>query len=220
MIDLKKNRMVTVVFLILLAVLLTPLFSTDTIPHNQALEACKEITSDRDRLFCFDELFETPLLSSPQTSSIPIQTNYPQKWLEIQTMEKQRASGSEGFWSTEKNLKLYDTLHLTQTVDGLGIIVLSCVNNISQVEIMLEKPLQGGAIPITIIGKNREEHQWLLDNTGYILREGYGLPAIATIRNLMGESQFSLAVNDRLYTLSLKGFDQQIKALQTLCHWR
>lgn len=220
MIDLKKNRMVTVVFLILLAVLLTPLFSTEAIPHNQALEACKEITSDRDRLFCFDELFETPLFSSQHSSSVPIQTNYPQKWLEIQTMEKQRASESEGFWSTEKNLKLYDTLHLTQTVDGLGIVVLSCVNNISRVEIMLEKPLQGGVVPIAITGKNREEHKWLLDNTGYILREGRGLPAIATIRNLMGESQFSLAINDRLYTLSLKGFDQQIKALQTLCHWR
>lgn len=185
------------------------------------IETCTTIVSDRDRLFCFDEAVNTPIFITPNTSlPAPSSINYPEEWRDVHYMEQKRTAGSEGFWRTENSLEHYDTLHFTQPVEDLGIVVLSCINNISRVEVMLNKPLYQGAVPIAIEGKNKEERRWLLDDTGYILREGRGLPSIAIIRNLMGEMQFTLTLNERHYTLSLKDFDEQVKQLQTLCHWR
>lgn len=184
------------------------------------IEECKTILSDRDRLFCFDELFNTPIFTSENTGYPLKAETYPIEWLKIQEMEQKRPENIEGFWSTEKQLEHYETLYLTQSVEDLGIVTLSCINNISRVEIMLDRPLQKGFVSVSVLGKNKEQHQWLLDDTGYILREGRGLPAIATMRNLMGESQFTLTVNDRHYTLSLKNFNDQVKELQKMCHWR
>ena len=187
----------------------------------EKMEICKEIISDRDRLFCFDEAVNTPIFTAPSTN-LPLSPseNYPQEWKQVHQMEQKREADSEGFWRSENSLEHYDTLHFTQSVEDLGIVVLSCINNISRVEVMLNKPSNQGAVPIVIDGRIKEERQWLLDDTGYILREGRGLPSIAIIRNLMGESQFTLTLNERHYTLSLKGFDEQVKQLQTLCHWR
>lgn len=201
-------------------IVLMPASAQDNPALLDKIETCKAILADRDRLFCFDETFNTPIFSSDNHISSPSVARKPQEWLEIQSMEQKRAADTIGFLGTTKSLEFYDSLYFTQSVEDLGVVVLSCINNISRVEIMLDKPLQKGVVPVSISGKNNAEYQWLLDDTGYILREGRGLPSIATTRNLMGESQFSLSINDRHYTLSLKDFDTQVKALQTLCHWR
>lgn len=210
--------------MLLLGLLLSTLLFMPALAQDHAMlekiEACKTILTDRDRLFCFDETFNTPIFSSDSHVSTPERPSQPQEWLEIQRMEQKRPMDATGFWETRKSLELYDSLYFTQSVENLGIVVLSCINNISRVEIMLETPLHKGVVPVSISGKTEIKHQWLLDDTGYILREGRGLPSIATTRNLMGQSQFSLSINDRHYILSLKNFGAQVKELQTLCHWR
>lgn len=201
-------------------ILLMPASAQDSPTLLEKIETCKAILIDRDRLFCFDETFNTPIFSSDNHILPPSVTRKPQEWFEIQSMEQERPADLVGFFGTKKSQEFYDSLYFTQSVEDLGVVVFSCINNISRVEIMLDKPLQKGVVPVSISGKNKVEYRWLLDDTGYILREGRGLPSIATTRNLIGESQFLLSINDRHYTLSLKDFDTQVKALQTLCHWR
>lgn len=196
---------------------------------QQAIETCRLIKIDRERLFCFDQLFDTPITLNKNAFLPELPNDFdrrPSAWKSAWNAEKTRETKQDllseptSFWSTQTHFDSYKALYLTQQIDDLGLLVFSCINNISRVEVMLDKPLQDGIVPVVIHGATPIHKNWLLDDSGYILRDGRGLSSIETMRGLIGQTQFELMINDRHYIIPLENFSSQVDGLKKMCHWR
>ncbi len=190
------------------------------------VDACRSIEYDRERLLCFDLLLDTPFyyteVEEIEAVRAPekIYKDHPQEWRLAERINQSRPQNYTGFWTHIEKYPHYDALYFTQPVEDLGILVFSCVNNISRIEVMLDEPLQSGIIPVSVTARNQFDKRWLLDDTGYILREGRGIPSIDIMRDMIGLSAFTLQIKDRRYTIPLGPFASQVRDLQIMCHWR
>lgn len=187
----------------------------------EAAQACTREPQRLVRLACFDEVFGTPV--SAQHLAQP-DTPRSARWREAFAQEQGRTPETGAVYRDTGRA----AGHLV-TVAALGVtpprplLVAQCHNNITELSLMLARPLDRERVDLTLAGDDFREHQlWRVRDAGYVVSGGRGLPAIRTLKSLNRSGQFRLesdttGVDGLVFDLS--GLAEALTPLRQDCGW-
>lgn len=208
---------------------------------------CIKIEGRLQRLKCFDQAFNTPIEYMRQNTKARITPTRSAVWKRAFTGESARKN-KRGFNLTYADINNKNAnMWLTATSKGiyrsdpssmsllskslsakiaknkqLPILMLSCLDSISRVEIVLPKVIKRARMSITIPGNPALTQIWSSDNTGFIIRSGRGLVAIEIMKTMLDSTQLVLRSDsteiDGLY-FDTRDLSQSIKPLRKACRW-
>ena len=189
-------------------------------------KACVDIKSKLERLYCFDNAFMTPLLpdDSKDYDTKDLAQVRVAEWVRATTNEVKRTGETHFLLSHEED----NPNNVWLTATGIGalpprpILMLSCIDEISRVELVLSEPFDEGSIRVGVNTPARLGQLWLSDDAGLIFRTGRGIPAIHVMKQMLSGDGFTLSsdnavINDLQF--DSKGLKQSIKPLQKACRW-
>lgn len=195
----------------------------------QTAQSCTQIPARLARLSCFDDVFNTSTLDMVANNKGVLM---PESWQRAQNSEAGRKEGngfaihyldeevpSAGIWMTATAVK-----PLTDQVEGeaMPILLLSCFDNISRVELVLPEVSNINKATITVTGRSSVTQRWLSDDSGAVLRGGRGIPAIAVMNALLSSDKpsFRSDVTDLSGLMfDARELNRSIEPMRKACHW-
>lgn len=189
------------------------------------VEVCTQISSRLERLACFDRLFSTPV--SATNSAVPSATGtVPAEYKLALASEERRQTGVDFIPGHEAGAtrKLWLTAPAIGALPPRPVLMLSCIDDISRVELMLPQKLSEGWIQLELrIQDGGEKTQrWMSDDSGHVLRSGRGLPAIRAMKAMLGGEMIELrAPNENINGLQFDGRNlaEKLEPLRKQCRW-
>jgi type VI secretion system protein VasI len=202
---------------------------------------CSQISQSRlERLACFDDVFATPLA---KTKSLINQTiterivKRPDFWQLVAAQEQQRRNEDVFVSSVNRDTTIEAdasaqqntgaNVVLTQAAMGAipprPILTISCIDNITRLQIMLHQPIDEGVTPLTlVIDAQPLASRWFSEQNGYAIRAGRGLPGIEDIKAMLNHK--TLVIRSKTPQLDNLSFEltnlvEDIKPLRQACHW-
>ena len=194
---------------------------------------CSAIADRSDRLDCFDGKSVRPhLISAALDRTHVIHPTAEDIIPIVRGQEAKRKRGQEGFLLTDDPVGgvraispvVASTPSRSPSQPG-SFLVLSCVSNISRIQITSGQPIARPRTAVTLM-QGETTHgstaEWRVLGGGRVIDGGRGIPAIERIR--------SLREGDRLYVGSsspvldgllfdMAGVEQVIERLREACHW-
>lgn len=184
---------------------------------------CTHISARFERLACFDHVFNTPTAAEIKQGQVLTRTA---AWQRAVSSEKQRLNkqGFAIFYHDQAEVEqgVWITATALDRDDNKAILMLSCFDNITRLELVLPEPIRAGKANVTVAGKTQDTQRWLSDETGTILRPGRGIPAIAAITALLSLDKPSLRtdlVEVNGLTFDASELNSLILPLRKACHW-
>ncbi len=191
---------------------------------QEAVAQCANQEVRLSRLACFDALFPPPsTLQNEKTYEIK-----PQAWQRAWDTEARRKD-VDGFLINRLNPEAdKDGVWLTMAAKNrrsktAATLMLSCIDNITRVELVFLEPLQHAMAQISLSHhQDTLTSRWLSDESGLVFRTSRGLGAIDTVKFVMGASQLSLRsdvpeINGLVF--ETQGLKKQVQILRSACHW-
>ncbi len=178
---------------------------------------CQRLT----RLACFDRVFATPITIAAQTAA-PI--SRPQRWQQAYAQEQNRTP-SDGvlYQHTGRQAGHLITMPALGVMPPRPLLAIQCHNNITELTLMLPKPLAEERTALTFAALGGSSQQlWRARDDGFVLSGGRGLPAIATIKAMLPLSQLEVASADSVVdglVFDLSGLTAQLAPLRAACGW-
>lgn len=182
-------RVVIRIVLVVGALFLSPAYaeSNGANPLEQA-QKCQNLAARLDRLDCFDNLFPPQL--SPRVKQSEME--YPWQWeIAFNGLSSDSVSGAESLFS-EKD-KWFTLAAKSGPEEQAPVLVMSCMNNISRVELVFPQALQDGRITVSVADEPRQA--WRSDDTGLVFSSAQGLPAISMMKAMAKQSRLLLRSN-------------------------
>ncbi|WP_342663844.1 type VI secretion system-associated protein VasI [Pseudomonas cremoricolorata] len=185
-----------------------------------AVQDCANIVSNLERLACFDKSAGTPARLDRMKWSAPEQDS--PTWRRVMAHEARRKADDL-------------TFHLSAEPEGLLIsapaiatpsayLVISCVQNISRLQLVLGQPLDVGRVVVRLQSERRATHPtpWQVMENGQVLDGGRGLPGIEQIRQLIGAHRIQVegdhpSVEGLVF--DAQGLDPLIDQARKTCRW-
>lgn len=103
-------------------------------------------------------------------------------------------------------------------------LVISCVQNISRLQLVLGQPLDVGRVVVRLQSERRATHPtpWQVMENGQVLDGGRGLPGIEQIRQLIGAHRIQVegdhpSVEGLVF--DAQGLDPLIDQARKTCRW-
>lgn len=200
---------------------LASLFVLAAVPaHSGLMEQARECTGDDrrlQRLACFDAIFVTPF--AVKSAAIEVQPLRSERW--HQAYAQMTGDNRDGWVYRDSGV----VAGLLLTLPALGatlprpLMVLQCHNNITELALMLPRPLDQDRVQVNI---NGAPSLWRLREDGYVLSAGRGLPSIALAKTLAFKPQVQLQADASLIdglVFDLADFSNAIKPLRNACGW-
>ncbi|WP_251882082.1 type VI secretion system-associated protein VasI [Grimontia kaedaensis] len=201
---------------------------TDNKALIQSASECVNIPARLDRLACFDEVFKTPVSGQPEASVI---VQKPEAWERAKQSESERNEDETGFalryanraepksgiWMTATALP-----DRNQKKNEMPILMFSCIDNISRVELILPTATSEGKAEVMASSGYSVTQRWLSDDTGNIMRAGRGIPAIDVMKALMSGQRAVLRSDlEAIGNLTFDTADlrESIKPMRQTCRW-
>lgn len=214
----------TALYTLLLA--LPALSSKASEPENsqlQAVLACRQEMSPLLRLDCYDQ----SLIAAEQGAALPTR---PVKmpgadWQRAMAQERQRQDHSTTFLVSNSG---GDNPQVVLTTPAIGVapprpvLMLSCVDNITRLQIALATPYQSKESTLTLTtGQTQFNVQWFIRDAGFLLESSRGLSGIDDIRRLLGNKTLTLTSEKSALRLvfNIDGLSQAIVPLRQTCRW-
>lgn len=184
---------------------------------EQALSQCREEVSQLIRLSCYDKINvenkQTPTFDISAMGNI---------WRLAVEHEMKRENFTAGFIVTANNTGTYPVI---MTIPAMGyqpprpILMLSCIDNITRMQIALPKKQTAGNIQL-ITDKTQLNSEWFLRENGYLLEASRGIPGIDEIKQLLSSAKLTIKLaNDEQLIFNISGINEEIKPLRSACHW-
>ncbi|AZQ10870.1 type VI secretion system-associated protein VasI [Shewanella khirikhana] len=156
-------------------------------------KSCTLIQARLERLACFDAVFQTQV--SPDSLVVNARRE-PDSVVFANASEALRSDRS-GFIAAPSNTER----DYRFTASALGalpprpILMLSCVDDISRVELILPKAVAASKVSVTLASSNggAMTQDWLSDDTGHIYRSGRGLVAIGVMKHVLRGNELTLS---------------------------
>ncbi|EPJ48770.1 MAG: hypothetical protein OFPII_04410 [Osedax symbiont Rs1] len=178
-------------------------------------------------------MFNTAISEQPVTSVVVLNVvSKPKFWHRVVAQEANRQDSdvfignyTEAGSSVEGGSS--NQLILSQsalgTIPPRPILVISCLDNITRLQILLHKPIDEGVTPLNLVidGKSLPS-RWFSESNGYLIRAGRGLPGIEDISAMFLKK--SLVIRSKEPGIDNLSFDlsnlvDDIKPLRKACHW-
>ncbi|WP_111415513.1 type VI secretion system-associated protein VasI [Billgrantia lactosivorans] len=190
--------------------------TTDETLVAQARECATE-PSRLERLGCYDALFMSR--DEPTASEGP----RPALWHAVNAQEAERDDDDMGLLVRE------DTDGVRISVPALGSVpprpqlVIACEKSITRFQLHLPQALDAARVQVRLRTDGRElEQAWQARDGGYVVSGGRGLPAIATLQQLLDAAELTFA-SDRAALDDLRfeidGLRQAVEPLRDACRW-
>ncbi|VXC73582.1 Type VI secretion system-associated protein TagO [Enterobacterales bacterium 8AC] len=197
----------------------TPDSPTEGDAHKLALVmGCRNEASPLVRLDCYDNALSE--IAGEKNNVV----NAGPAWQRAMDQEKGRTDHSTTFLVTEGE-GTNPVVVLTTPAIGVPpprpVLMLSCIDNITRLQIALVAPQRDGSVTLTA-DNDRFDVQWFLRENGYLLESSRGLAGIDEIKRLM--SAQTLTINGSTggvprLTFNISQLTQVLKPLRNACHW-
>ncbi|MCW7763857.1 type VI secretion system-associated protein VasI [Photorhabdus luminescens] len=194
-----------------------PAQETTTAPSLPALLQCRAESSPLVRLDCYDHLLD----KLDNIAVIPLEKTGP-VWKQAMEQEMKRTDHSTGFITTQSE-SIPTRVILTTPAIGVPpprpVLMLSCIDNITRIQIALAKPQDNGTVMIST-EISQFSADWFLRENGYLLESSRGLPGIEELKRLMtGKTLTIKTSNGNRMTFNISQLEQAVKPLRSACRW-
>ncbi|MBW6392587.1 MULTISPECIES: type VI secretion system-associated protein VasI [Halomonadaceae] len=197
---------------------LNPSVQADTAAETllQAHE-CAELASRLERLGCYDALFLPR--DEPTTSEDP----RPALWYAINAQEAERNGDDMGLLVRERSDGVLISVPALGSLPPRPQLVIACEKSITRFQLHLPQALDTARVRVRLRAGGRElEQAWQARDGGFVVSGGRGLPAIATLQQLLDADELTFA-SDRAALDGLRfeiaGLRQAIEPLRNACRW-
>ncbi|WP_027947760.1 type VI secretion system-associated protein VasI [Litchfieldella anticariensis] len=182
-------------------------------------QACAERQSRLERLECYDALFRF----SSDGNGVSVDDPLPALWHAIQAQERTRHGEDFGFLVGERGGDVLMSAPALGTTPPRPRLVIACEKAITRFQLHLPEASSEPRTRLHLIGAGRElTQEWRIRDGGHVVSGGRGLPAIATLRQLLDAQELTLSsdleVLDGL-RFDLTGLRQKIQPLRDTCRW-
>lgn len=187
--------------------------------HTLALVmSCRSENSPLLRLDCYDNALSAS--SNPNGG----QQQAGPAWQRAMAQEKGRSDHSTAFLISEGQ---GSNPQVVLTTPALGmppprpVLMLSCIDNITRLQVALVGPQKDGAVTLTA-DSDRFNVQWFLRENGYLLESSRGLAGIDEIKRLMSAQTLTIdGTNGGIsrLTFNISQLTTALKPLRNACHW-
>ncbi|WP_447529912.1 MULTISPECIES: type VI secretion system-associated protein VasI [unclassified Vreelandella] len=179
-------------------------------------QACTEEASRLERLNCYDALF----LEATTTQE---QGELPALWYAVERQEAGRGDDDMGLIANTTADTILISVPALGTTPPRPVMVLACEKWITRFQLHLPAPLSQARVDVRLVGDNGSiPQQWRVRDGGRVVSGGRGLPAIETLRQLLGTGavtlQSDLAELDGL-RFDVSGLREVIDPLRDACGW-
>ncbi|MGP4845370.1 type VI secretion system-associated protein VasI [Marinobacter sp. 1Y8] len=207
--------------LVLLNLMVSGLVQAAPATPVAAAMRCTQEPARLERLACFDAVFNTPLHKAESaTQTMP--GRQPVQWIAAYSQENRRAP-QDGALQANGDAGLMVTVAALGAVPPRPLLTVRCHNKITQLALMMPKPMSAERVRLTIATGNRQQQQvWRVRDDGYVLSGGRGLPAIDTIRNVLGAERLTLSADQSAVdglVFDLAGMKDALNPLREMCRW-
>ena len=216
-------------WLLTLWLMMPSVYASDT-PDAQeklnALHACRKQPAALERLDCYDRLL-TPEQPGSLTGAILKPGYTGEAWKRAFAQEKQRKDNSTRLLITHTEGER-PTVIITAPAIGIPpprpILMFSCIDNITRMQVALVHPLKENDIPVTLNADTRQfRSHWFVRENSLLLEASRGLVGIDEIKRLFGAKTLTIdtgmgGVAGKL-AFNTDGLAQAITPLRSACHW-
>lgn len=178
---------------------------------------CANAPSRLERLGCYDDLFMTH--GEPAPSEDP----RPALWHAIHAQEAERDGDDMGLLVRERSDGVLISVPALGSVPPRPQLVIACEKTITRFQIHLPQALDAARVQVSLRADGRElEQTWQARDGGYVVSGGRGLPAIATLQQLLDADELTFG-SDRAALDGLRfeiaGLRQAVQPLRDACRW-
>nr|WP_297460503.1 type VI secretion system-associated protein VasI [uncultured Halomonas sp.] len=201
--------------LLALLLLTSPAWSTQA--ELEQAQGCAMLESRLERLNCYDDLFrvaaEKPTDGDPR----------PAQWYAVKALEQGRGDDFTFRLTREQNGDVLMSAPALGTTAPRPRLVISCDDTITRLQLHVDQVLDEGRTQLNLnTAQATMEQAWRIRDGGYLVSGGRGLPAIDTLRRLLGSETLSLGSD--IPALDGLRFDvsdlrAQIQPLREACRW-
>ncbi|MBB3142575.1 type VI secretion system-associated protein VasI [Halomonas sp. THAF12] len=194
-----------------------PALAQDQDSRLQAAEACAEQPSRLGRLECYDGLFRDRPVSADASATRST------LWQAVADQETERGPDDVGVLVRESPDRVLMSAPALGTLPPRPLLVISCDDAITRFQLHLHEPIEATRAPLRLRGDGVTLDQtWRALDDGHVVSGGRGLPAIGTLKRLLGGE--SLELGSELPAIDglrfdLDGWRAAIEPLRTMCRW-
>lgn len=192
----------------------------------QAMQNCRLEPAALERLDCYDRLL-TPLSPSGFDGALVKAGFVGEAWARATEHEKRRRDNSTALLITQTPGERPTVIITTPAIGYVPprpVLMFSCVDNITRMQVALMHPLDTHDITVTLNTGNRTfRSRWFVRENGVLLESSRGLSGIDEIKQLFGAKTLTVGTgggdSPGKLTFNIDGLAQVIPLLRDTCHW-
>ena len=170
--------------------------------HATDVNHCTSTRSSIQRLACFDKLFATPVYLDAVSIPQALQPSYGIVDIINQQEKKRQTDSYDVITNTTMEHAEAGQQRVVLSAPAIGaigirpIFALSCIDNITRMQIILPQPLDVTRTALSIHGDKGQQllsAQWKVIGGGYIIDAGRGIPSIQVAQRLKQSKRITLS---------------------------
>ncbi|KHQ07163.1 type VI secretion protein [Salmonella enterica subsp. enterica serovar 4,12:d:-] len=203
----------------------SPVFAGDEQVTLEAMSACRKEPAALERLDCYDRIL------APQSDSgfagALVKARYDgEARKRAFEQEAQRADNSTALLLTRTEGEHPTVVITTPAIGSLPprpVLMFSCVDNITRMQVALSASRQEHDIPVTLKTESGAfRSRWFVRENGFLLEASRGLSGIDEIKQLFGARTLTLETGNGgagQLIFNIDGLAQTLAPLREACHW-
>ncbi|EEJ6432085.1 type VI secretion system-associated protein TagO [Salmonella enterica subsp. enterica serovar Havana] len=212
-------------WLLPLLLITSPVFAGDGQVTLEAMSACRKEPAALERLDCYDRIL-APQADSGFAGAL-VKARYDgEARKRAFEQEAQRADNSTALLLTRTEGEHPTVVITTPAIGSLPprpVLMFSCVDNITRMQVALSASRQEHDIPVTLKTESGAfRSRWFVRENGFLLEASRGLSGIDEIKQLFGARTLTLETGNGgagQLIFNIDGLAQTLAPLRKACHW-
>ncbi|HCB4978966.1 TPA: type VI secretion system-associated protein TagO [Salmonella enterica subsp. enterica serovar Senftenberg] len=212
-------------WLLPLLLITSPVFAGDGQVTLEAMSACRKEPAALERLDCYDRIL-APQVDSGFAGAL-VKARYDgEARKRAFEQEAQRADNSTALLLTRTEGEHPTVVITTPAIGSLPprpVLMFSCVDNITRMQVALSASRQEHDIPVTLKTESGAfRSRWFVRENGFLLEASRGLSGIDEIKQLFGARTLTLETGNGgagQLIFNIDGLAQTLAPLREACHW-
>lgn len=192
----------------------------------QAMQSCRHESAALERLDCYDRIL-APEQPGFGKNALVKASFVGEAWTRATEQEKRRQDNTTELLVTQVPGERPTVVITTPAIGHVPprpVLMFSCVDNITRMQVALMHPLDVHDIAVTLNADNRVlRSHWFVRENGVLLESSRGLSGIDEIKQLFGAKTLTVDTGaDNAVgklTFNIDGLSQVITPLRDACHW-
>mgnify|MGYP004614556005 CR=1 FL=1 len=192
----------------------------------QAMQSCRRESAALERLDCYDRIL-APEQPGFGNNALVKASFVGEAWTRATEQEKRRQGNTTELLVTQVPGERPTVVITTPAIGHVPprpVLMFSCVDNITRMQVALMHPLDVHDIAVTLNADNRVlRSHWFVRENGVLLESSRGLSGIDEIKQLFGAKTLTVdTVTDNAagkLTFNIDGLARVIAPLRDACHW-